>query len=516
MLTGLLLPRVRRTYVASALDLRKVFSLQVSWRNSTAVRTLAALILVLGGVLIPGDMDQVIVMLAGASAYLLLQARQPRKVRGALSPGSKATAAHSPTRALPPRSPASAAAASSAECRRLRTALRPVPRSRPAPAAVSRTRPPAIEAPVRSRSVAPVLAPTFAAASWDAEVVELLGHILPTPACDRDAKRVALAVAAALRPALPDLEVIGFTCGNLRGFRACCVAVPDVHVVARAPMAALRRCLGRSDDVEERHLRKVVLRVCTERIVGAGFKFRRSAFRGEDPKVTFVAPEAMGISIVAVPLDFSVNSNALAIAALLREVQRLSPEAAKVVLLVRRWAKDRGVCHEARGHLPPAAWMILTVFFLQHPRGSRAAVLPPIDLCRLKASSSASNPDADLLASSPHPRTDDAPSAAELLREFFQFYALEFPWPRARIKVLAEAEMSCSNEAPPQGLDVQNGFTVEDPFSPGANLASRLTPWSYARLKEELQRANALCCGLSTPASLAALLEPWAPDEPQQ
>ena len=36
-----------------------------------------------------------------------------------------------------------------------------------------------------------------------------------------------------------------------------------------------------------------------------------------------------------------------------------------LVLLVKRWAKHRGICHAAKGHLPPYAWSILCLHFLQ-------------------------------------------------------------------------------------------------------------------------------------------------------
>jgi DNA polymerase sigma len=44
---------------------------------------------------------------------------------------------------------------------------------------------------------------------------------------------------------------------------------------------------------------------------------------------------------------------------------QLNPMAAELILLVRRWAKDRGVSHAAKGHLSPYGWMLLAIFYLQ-------------------------------------------------------------------------------------------------------------------------------------------------------
>merc|ERR1711862_1091594 len=69
-------------------------------------------------------------------------------------------------------------------------------------------------------------------------------------------------------------------------------------------------------------------------------------------------------------------------AALLTECGQLEPRARELILLVKRWAKDRGICHAAKGHLSPYSWTLLCIFFLQV---REEPMLPPLD--RFKKSS---------------------------------------------------------------------------------------------------------------------------------
>merc|ERR1719188_1998698 len=67
--------------------------------------------------------------------------------------------------------------------------------------------------------------------------------------------------------------------------------------------------LPRAAKLDAHKLQKSALRACTDDlVVSGGFKFRRSAFKGIEPKVTLIAPASMGIHIAAIPLSFSVNT----------------------------------------------------------------------------------------------------------------------------------------------------------------------------------------------------------------
>merc|ERR1719473_328177 len=192
-------------------------------------------------------------------------------------------------------------------------------------------------------------------------------------------------VKAAIKPMIPEVEVVGFASGDLTRKKAFGVAVPDVDVVANVdPRVLAERLGGRigsfNDKFDPKKLQKSAIRACTDRLVSeGGFKFRRSAFRGEEPKVTLLAPASFGICNDAIPIDFSVNAvSPLHNAALLTECGQMDTRARELILLVKRWAKDRGICHAAKGHLSPYAWSLLCFFFLQAGMKDDESILPSL------------------------------------------------------------------------------------------------------------------------------------------
>merc|ERR1719401_2586275 len=132
---------------------------------------------------------------------------------------------------------------------------------------------------------------------------------------------------------------------------------------------------------DARKLQKSAIRLCTDRLVGAGgFKFRRSAFRSQEPRVTLIAPlPSEDCAELGVPVSVSVNTmTAVYIDVLLRECEKLEPRAKELMLLVKRWAKDRGISHSAKSHLSPYTWMLLTIYFIQVGPRSAGPLLPPL------------------------------------------------------------------------------------------------------------------------------------------
>merc|ERR1719316_672465 len=106
-------------------------------------------------------------------------------------------------------------------------------------------------------------------------------------------------------------------------------------------------------------------------------------------------------------MDLSLNSltpwrNAM----LLEDFGELEPRVKALVLLVKRWAKDRGICHAAKGHLPPFVWTNLGIYYLQVGVDG-GSLVAPLEEARQGASLGGSC---------------DA-SAAELFKGFFHFYA---------------------------------------------------------------------------------------------
>jgi len=371
-------------------------------------------------------------------------------------------------------------------------------------------------------------------------VDELLRQISPTPEGDRVVQQLAQNIRQTLRRIIPEVEVVGFASGDLVRGTAFGVAVPEVDIVVNvSPSVLAARLQGRlaprnasAVQLDVRKLQKSAIRACTDRLVSnGGFKFRRSAFRGQEPKVTLLAPSSLGIYSEAIPIDFSVNSTTpLYNAALLTECGQMEPRAKLLILLVKRWAKDRGVCHAAKGHLSPFSWTLLTIYFLQVGVLDEGPLLPPLEGFEL-SSGLAGQPMAVTTALTRQrmagtasgrqkwvPPAGNVPrkSVAALFADFVHFYSRLFDWRNEAVSV------RLGERAPPDltlplhiivhddSSTTEVGPSIEDPFEQRRNLGECTTAASLARMREELARAEDCC---SRNASLTELLEPWVPPE---
>lgn len=387
---------------------------------------------------------------------------------------------------------------------------------------------------VRKPSAVPVVAPTFQSNGWEAEVQELLVLITPTPEVGQVVDHVARVMQQVMRGIVPEVEVVGYANANFNCGKAFGVAVPEVDIVATvSPQVLFHRLNGQKgrdaasfQELDAKKLQKHAIRAFTDRLVSSagGFKFRRSAFRGQEPKVTLLAPASLGVSAEAIPIDFSVNVlTPLYNAALLTECGLMDRRAKELIFLVKRWAKDRGICHAAKGHLSPYIWSLLSVYFLQHGATHEGAILPSFDQFEmssgLAADAAGSKASTSLRKTSQSKsESDEMPkkSAGALFKQFVSFFHAEFDWRNEAVSIRS------GRRAPP-ALDLplhiiaaegsktsQVGPSIEDPFQAGLNLGDCMNAMSLARLKEELARAEELC---TSGASLTELLEPWSPPD---
>ncbi|CAJ1399793.1 unnamed protein product [Effrenium voratum] len=197
----------------------------------------------------------------------------------------------------------------------------------PTPAATPGTLIPAaapVKPEVRRPSVMPVKAPKFLASGWENEVQELLLQLKTTDASREQVESVAAAVRAALGGSA---SVRAFAVAQPLAGAAFGVAVPEVEVVVTIDAKAGR----------DSKLQKSLIRSCTDRLVSHGaFKFRRSAFRGSEPKVTLIAPQAQA----SIPFNLAVNTEGPRHCVDLFEACARVPHAQDLILLVRRWAKE--------------------------------------------------------------------------------------------------------------------------------------------------------------------------------
>jgi hypothetical protein len=376
--------------------------------------------------------------------------------------------------------------------------------------------------------------PAFNSKGWDGEVAELLSQITPTAEVDRIVNQVAQMMGQTIRPTVPEIQVAGFASGNLTCGTAFGVAVPDVDVIVSvSPQILFHRLRSRNAQAGSEHerpdarkLQKSALRIFTDQLVAVGFKFRRSGFKGEEPKVTLLVPQSFGLFADSFPVSFSVNVvTPFYNAALLAACGKMDVRAKDLILLVKRWAKDRAICHTPKGHLSPYMWGILTIFFLQVHEGEEGPVLPSLDnfemspglLSRLGGESLSLSSSNNLKSAWKPPQCKQPEvSASTLFKAFVCFFSEKFDWHNEAVSIrLGRRAATCDLKLPVHVLvsaesgASQVGPSIEDPFQAANNLADCMTAASLARLKEEFSRAQQLCMRT---ASLSELLAPWAPD----
>lgn len=377
----------------------------------------------------------------------------------------------------------------------------------------------------RQLSKRPVLPPTFTSTSFDDQVDELNKQLLPTEKCQRLVQEIANDVRNIVLDALPYADVVGFTTGEVSRGTAYGVAVPEVDIVVNLAPHILVRTLQAhvskinfSGKVDDRRLNKSGLRMCTDLLVtSGGFKFRRSAFRGRDPKVTLMAPRSLD-DVGSIPIDFSVNAaTPLCNSVLVKACMRVDPRARMLILLVKRWAKDRGICHAAKGHLMPYAYTLLCIYFLQvGVKGG--SILPPFKYLRLVPGEEAHENDglAQCLKGweAPEPDSDLANKrVGELFREFINFYAKEVDWSMEVVSIRhgtrspPHKSLICNIETPAGKVVAP---TIEDPFMPSDNLSELLSATGLTRFGQELIRAQVL---VESGTPLSELLTQWVPPE---
>jgi hypothetical protein len=452
--------------------------------------------------IVPLEISHLVCMLVGAAGYFLLQILQPTLEE----PLQKVAEATPTSCATPPR-------------------LRP--RERNLAAHQNRTgmaAPRMCIAPkpeVRTPSAVPVTPPVFQSAGWPAEVNELLEQITPTPKCNTVVTQIARVVKQAIQHMLPEAEVVGFANGNLMSGKAFGVAVPEVDIVVNVSPTILQRRLPRNSfkpQADSHKLLKSAIRACTDRLVSSGgFKFRRSAFRGEEPKVILVVPTSLGIFSESVAVNFTINSvTPFYNAALITECGQMEANAQGLIMLVKRWAKDRGVCHAAKGHLPPYLWTLLSVYFLQVDESDKGPLLPPLEAFAISSSlvskvvTPPGKPKRTSLSGGPKK------SISELFKAFMQFYNKQFDWRNEAVSVRHGCRGPPDVSLPLHiilhcdGRTSEVGPSIEDPFEAAKNLGNCMTASSFAHLRAEFARADELC---SSGESLAKLLEPWVPSE---
>lgn len=341
----------------------------------------------------------------------------------------------------------------------------------------------------------PVPLRSFNKDDWEVQVAELLQRITPSPQSNHVVKALTESAQRVVRTISPTARVLGFACSDVARRGAFSVAVPEVELVVQVSSQQLVVERSTSSNPDMFKLQKTLLRVCTDKVCAdAGFRFRRTALTSQEPKVTLLAPLHVTNTEEAVPLNLSINANIpVRNAQLLDIVGRARPCGRDLILLVRRWAKDRAVCFAPKGHLSLYAWGILATSFLQ----GHSTTLPPLDQLEHQATCD--------LPESRRCSTTDQPCEllGALFKGFFKAFH-DFAW-ATEVVCVRSGKKGVRTQSALGGPDPAKAYIV-DPFESSENLGSCLTEASFMRLQEELSRGYRLC---SSGSALSELFEPF-------
>lgn len=472
--------------------------------------------------LLPLDLSQILFMIVGALCY--------SATRSARLPMKKRSAKAMPELATP--SPAARDRTSSRQRAEGLSSLRP-PSARGGANANSlddirrileeshQAKSPGARPLSKTWTAQPIDAPVFENSSWDGQVGELLTQLYPTVESDAAVQQAASAVRHALSSLFPGCEVAAFASSDFRRCTAFGVAVPEVELVLKVDpeMLSKRQLIkGNVGEAESLKAQKWALRACTDCLVlEAGFKFRRSAFRSAEPKVTLLVPSMPGYPQYAV--DLSINAiGPFRSFAILDYATERAPLAGALALLVRRWAKDRAIAHAPKGCPAPYLWNLLIVYFMQV--GAQVLdgkpllcavdpteVLPGGNDCRQGSPgsvprSTSGTPKRRPLASS----YEELQLVGSLFKDFVKFYSSSFKWGKEVVDVRTGQRKEVCGCGPEK-------LTIKDPFEPSSDWGASVTPAGASRVREEFNRALEIC---SRDGPLSELLELWSPKDDRE
>ena len=150
---------------------------------------------------------------------------------------------------------------------------------------------------------------------------------------------------------------------------------------------------------------------------------------------------------------------------LLRTYSKCDPRVRKLIVLVKTWAKRKGIGSSSSGHLSSYSWSLMVVFFLQIAKV--VPVLTSPELAKLDKSGKTARFCRDVEVANKTLPAKDTRSVADLLREFFTFYAWQFNRSGSCICVRSGKLKSFKAKRRRQGRD--NWFVILDPFESNQN-----------------------------------------------
>lgn len=359
-------------------------------------------------------------------------------------------------------------------------------------------------APERKRQ--PRQTPSFNAVGWEAEIGEFLQQVSLTSSSETVLQALVQATREGVQHIVPEAKITAFTSVSL--VNNCDIGTLEAAISIELEPALLaermeafgmkkmsqrpkndlqvmdrKSAIGMPSD----DLAKLTLRMLTRDLSrGSFFLYHHCAYKEREPKVVLKVPAFRGISDRDIFVTFTVNSPTPVRAAKFdQQLELFDHKARDLCLLVRRWARDRGIAYAPKGHLQPYAWTCLVGYYLQRRYG-------------------------DFWNHEARARGNEAEeTAGTMFKEFLGFYA-NFDW-RAGVISLRLGRQVVGPESPLGGLD-GGVVSIEDPFEPARNVAETMTSLGFQRLLEEFTRARNIL-GMDNEGSvrLKDLLEAWNP-----
>lgn len=334
---------------------------------------------------------------------------------------------------------------------------------------------------------------SFSNTSLEGQVAELLCRMDIDLATSEKLRVLKNSLSGIFQTSFPSAEVQVIAASNPDCARAFGTAIPEVAVLLTIPpdeMCRMPVLPGR-----EKQRVSSCLRVCIATLVKHGFRFRRSDFSADNPKVIFLA-DAYQFSI-----DVYVNSVApLKFKSLLEHVAQQDPLANDLVLLVRHWARERGLALVAAGYISLSAWMVLALFYVQvasqsHKHSSR------LDALGSYLQGASDSTQKQVVASEGEGLRER--SCAALFRGFMSFYARDFDWCNEIVSLRVGLRQT-------RPFRIGQWTRIEDPFDTSKDLSVSFNIESLERVRTELERANGL---LERGDCLGEVVEAWRKSE---
>lgn len=196
--------------------------------------------------------------------------------------------------------------------------------------------------------------------------------------------------------------------------------------------------------------------------------------------------------IARMDVDVTVgNDSSIVLSRLIRAHVTHDARVWSVCMLVKDWAKYRGISGTARKFINPLAWSVMVIFFLQHVARPRVADLYHV---RRRGPDAGGDPaQACIVRMGWKTHRGDGRSvttASELLTQFFHFFGYEFDFKSEAISVNFNSRCTVVDLL---GRNSSSALFVEQPLHFRENIVSYVDHDNMRLTIEELRRAARMC-----------------------